>query len=167
MNGAGPVLRDIHLPPAPWWPPAPGWWMLAALLVLLALATAWWLQRRTRSSVAQLVQHEIALLESAFARNQDAAALAAGASRLLRRVALRIEPAAAAAGGDDWRAFLHRRAGDDRIAAVLDELATAPFQREPRVDAASTLDALRSWCTRALRSPHPAGDVAGRRNAGR
>lgn len=161
MSAAGPALRDIHLPPAPWWPPAPGWWILAALILILALIAAWWLRRRTQDSIAQLVQREIALLESNFARSQDTAALAAGASRLLRRVALRIEPAAAVAGGDVWRAFLHRRAGNDQDAAMLDTLATASFQRHPQIDAASLLDALRSWCMRALRSPHPTGDAAG------
>jgi hypothetical protein len=167
VNSAGPALRDIHLPPAPWWPPAPGWWILAALVVLLAIVTAWWLRRRTRVDIAQLVQREVALLEAAFARDQDTAALAAGASRLLRRVAMRIEPAAAVAGADTWRAFLHRRAGDAKSAALLGELATASFQRHPPIDAASLLEALRGWCVHALRSPHPTGGVADRGNSGR
>ncbi|HET7931067.1 MAG TPA: DUF4381 family protein [Rhodanobacteraceae bacterium] len=165
MNDAGPVLRDIHLPPASWWPPAPGWWILAGLLVLLVAASAWWLRRRTRTHVVQLALREIAQLEAAFESSRDAAALAAGASRLLRRVARRVEPAAASTGGDAWREFVHRRAADERIASELDTLATASFQRQPRIDATKLLDALRRWCTHALRAPHPASDVAGRRDA--
>ncbi|HET7563034.1 MAG TPA: DUF4381 family protein [Rhodanobacteraceae bacterium] len=162
MKSAGPVLRDIHLPPAAWWPPAPGWWILAASVVVLTVVTVWWLWRRSRTDVAQLVQREITQLESAFARNQDTAALAAGASRLLRRVARRVEPAAAVAGGDAWREFLHRHAPDEQGAAVLEALATTSFQRQPRIDAVKLLDALRSWCTHALRSPAPASGVTAR-----
>ena len=60
----GPVLRDIHLPPAPsWWPPAPGWWLLAALALLTIVVLAWqWrrqhrLRQRRRQWLGELDRH--------------------------------------------------------------------------------------------------------------
>lgn len=161
MTGAGPVLRDIHVPPAAWWPPAPGWWALTgAVVLLIAVSAAWWILRRGRIGLARTLTREIAQLEAAYAADRDAAALAAGASRLLRRVALRVEPDVAALHGAAWRAFLQRRSPGGRSAASLDTLAATAFQRDPDIDAPALLAALREWCTHALRTPRAATTTA-------
>jgi hypothetical protein len=118
---AGPVLRDIHLPPAPgWWPPAPGWWLLGAL----AVAAALWLLHRWRRR--RRVQRERELLQQAWQRALDThpserepAALVAALSLLLRRSARRHAPHALALQGEPWLAFLD---GAD---------AARPFQQGP------------------------------------
>jgi len=121
MSTAGPVLRDIHLPPAPsWWPPAPGWWLLAVLLVFAVL----WLLRRWRRRVRLQRQRE--LLRREWQRAWDAhpparepAALVAALSLLLRRSARRYAPHALSLQGEPWLDFLD---GDD---------AAQPFRRGP------------------------------------
>lgn len=145
----GPVLRDIHVPPAAWWPLAPGWWLLIGLLVLLAAIVAWWLWRRSRRRVVRAALREVDRMEAAFARDGDSSELLADASRLLRRVALRIDPAAAACGGETWRAFLRGRTQDARVAATLDRLIDAPFRARPDIDPPALLHALRQWCKHA------------------
>lgn len=154
MSAPGPVLREIHVPTAAWWPLAPGWWVVVVVAVLLVAAVAVWLWRRARRGVLQAVLQEIDGLETTFERSHDTAAMVAGASRLLRRVAMRVDRDAAAAHGDTWRTFLRRYARDLRAEALFDELVDAPFRVSPDIDARALPDALRGWCRRALASSH-------------
>lgn len=151
MNGDGPVLRDIHVPAAAWWPPAPGWWILAALVVLVCGTIAWLLWRRARLRARRAALGEIDALEAAFARDGDAARLADGASRLLRRVACLVEPAAASLAGEAWRDFLHRHARRDATRVALDRLSATRYVARPELDAAELAAALRAWCRDTLR----------------
>lgn len=151
MNGAGPVLRDIHLPPAAWWPPAPGWWLLTGLLLLVAAGCTWWLWRRARRRPLRAALQEIDMLESAHARDGEIAQLVETASRLLRRVARHIDPAAASWTGDAWRAFLHRHAKAASTRQALDELLDTRFRARPDLDVPVLMTALRAWCRDALR----------------
>lgn len=151
MNAAGPVLRDIHLPPAAWWPPAPGWWIAAALVVLASCAIAWLLWRRARQRPRRAALREIDSLETTYALDGDTARLADGASRLLRRVAYLVEPDAASLSGDAWRAFLHRHARDAATQEALDRLSVARYLARPALDAPALFAALRAWCRNALR----------------
>jgi hypothetical protein len=148
----GPALRDIHVPSAAWWPLAPGWWIVAGLALLLGMFVAWLLWRHANGRVTRAALREVDRMQAAFDRDRDLATLVAGASRLLRRIALRVEPAAASFRGEAWRAFLRDRACDAREATVLDQLVDAPFQAHPEIDAAELLQALRGWCKHAVRT---------------
>ncbi len=148
MNG--PALRDIHLPQASWWPPAPGWWLLAGLLLLVACGLVWRLRRAARGGALRAALREIDALEAEYGRNADDLCLADGASRLMRRVALQIEPRVGAQTGAAWDAFVQRHARDAATLAVLDGLAVARFRAHADLDAPALLAALRSWCTDAL-----------------
>lgn len=152
MNPQGPVLRDIHLPPAAWWPPGPGWWLLAAAVVLIATGIAWWLRRRARLRPLRAALREVDAIQSAFERSNDVVRLAEDASCLLRRVACRIDRAAASRSGMAWRTFLHRYARDAATLHALDALAEARFRATPSLDAPALLAALRTWCRDALRA---------------
>lgn len=105
---AGPVLRDIHLPPEPsWWPPAPGWWVLAILSLLLVT----WLIRRLlhhrRLALARRVlQREFDQTLAAHPSATDAAAQVAALSLLLRRATKQYAPQSLALRDEDWLAFL-------------------------------------------------------------
>ncbi len=157
MNG--PQLRDIHLPAAPWWPPAPGWWVLAAAVLLVALGVAWWWRRAARARLPRAVLREIDALEAGYARDGDAARVVDGASRLLRRVARRVEPEVASRTGEAWRAFVHRYARAAVTRAALDQLADARFRAQPTVEIQALLVALRQWCRDALRASQAPGGV--------
>lgn len=151
MNG--PVLRDIHLPPAHWWPLAPGWWLLASLLLLAVVGAGWWLRCRARNRSLRAALREIDALGDLHAREGDAARLADGASRLMRRVAVRVAPDVAAQTGSAWRAFVEGHAPDDATRRALDELASECFRAQPVLDVPGLLAALRAWCRDALRAP--------------
>jgi hypothetical protein len=107
---AGPLLRDIHLPPAPgWWPPAPGWWLLAALVLALALwlMRIFWRQRQRARARATLMR-EFERIDRSL--QDDPAARVAEYSALLRRAACRHAPQASTLRDQHWLAFLD---GDD------------------------------------------------------
>jgi hypothetical protein len=152
MNANGPALRDIHVPPVSWWPPAIGWWLLAAL-VLIAIVTvaAFVIRQRRRAQPRRAARRELDALAARFERDRDPHALAAGLSKLLRRIALMVEPAAAAKASSHWREFLEHRAPGAYDSAQLDVLLEAPYRVQPAFDAAALLDSTRDWCERALR----------------
>lgn len=145
----GPVLRDIHLPPAPpWWPPAPGWWMLSALaLLLLAAGVLWWRRaHRARQHRARILAEVDAL---AARHANDAQALAAGLHRLLRQVARMHDPAAARLRGEEWREALARvPVAPDALDRLL-ALESAMYRPQP-YDTAAALAAVRHWLRAAL-----------------
>lgn len=109
---AGPVLRDIHLPPEPsWWPPAPGWWLLLVLALALLAWVASRVARRLRAQRRRrALQRELDVLLATHAGEDAAAARVAALSVLLRRVARRYAPQALLLRDEDWLAFLD---GDD------------------------------------------------------
>lgn len=150
MTAEGPVLRDIHLPPASWWPPAPGWWLLALVVVATAACIAWWLRRRRRRGPLHAALREIDAIESAYATSRDTARVADECSRLLRRVACRIDPFAASTTGTPWREFLHRHAHDDATRRALDDLDDTRFRANPELDTQALFVAMQTWCRVAL-----------------
>lgn len=149
----GPVLRDIHLPPAPpWWPPAPGWWLLAALL-LLALAAATWSWRRHRrlQRRRRLLLDELEALAACHGRDGDDAALAAALHQLLRRVARPHDDAATKQRGESWRQTLARVPVAPPVVDRLMALEQAIYRPQAAFDAPATLAAARSWLQAAAR----------------
>lgn len=137
-------LRDLHLPPPlPLWPPAPGWWLVAlATALVLALAT-WHVRRRNRVRRAALA--ELRQLERRFAADGDAAALAAGLSVLLRRVALARAPRRRVAGlaGPAWLAWLDHGLGPKFGQGAGRALLTLPYGGDG--DAVALIDLARRW----------------------
>ncbi|MEW9573508.1 DUF4381 family protein [Rhodanobacter sp. Si-c] len=149
----GPVLRDIHLPPAPsWWPLAPGWWLLAALLLLMLAAATWsWRRHRLLLKQRRLLLDELERLAACHVRDGDDAALAAALHQLLRRVARRHDDAATKQRGASWRTTLARV---PVAAPVLDRLMVLEqviYRPQAEFDAPTTLAAARSWLQAAAK----------------
>ncbi|HET7557113.1 MAG TPA: DUF4381 domain-containing protein [Rhodanobacteraceae bacterium] len=152
MNANGPTLRDIHVPTVSWWPPAVGWWLLAAVLLIAIVACVLLVLRYRRLlHPRRAARHRLDTLAMRFAQDGDTHALAAGVSKLLRRIALMVEPAAAARDSTDWRAFLSRRVPGAFDDAQLATLLEAPYRAQPEFDGEALLASARSWCERALR----------------
>lgn len=152
MSDAGPVLRDIHVPAAAWWPLAPGWWFMALALLLLLAGAAWWWRRRASGQTLEVALREIDAMASAYAADRDAKRLVEDASRLLRRVALRVQPVVASEAGEAWRAFVHGHARDAGTRRALEQMLDARFRARPEVDVPALLSALRAWCGDTLRA---------------
>jgi Domain of unknown function (DUF4381) len=147
----GPVLRDIHLPPAPsWWPPAPGWWLLAVFALLLASAgVVWWRRAHRRRHAHARILAEVDALAAQHAAAPDPQALAAGLHQLLRRIARRQDPHAAQRRGDAWRETLARVPVDAPTLDRLLALEPAIYRPQP-YDTSLALDAARRWLRAAL-----------------
>jgi len=153
VDDGGPVLRDIHLPSAGWWPPAPGWWLLALVIIVLSVAVAWWWRHRARRRLLRSVLREIDAIQAAYADHRDDTRVVEDASRLLRRVARRIDPGVATQTGDRWCAFVHRHARDAAARQALDSLMDVRFRAHPALDVPAVTAALRAWCRAALCTP--------------
>lgn len=155
---AGPVLRDIHLPPAPpWWPPAPGWWALLAI-VLVALVLSWWLLRRRRlrrereAAAAAGMLAEVDAIERTHAAQPQR--LAAELHQLLRRAARRYDPAATHHRGEAWRHCLAQVPADGATLDRLLRLEDAMFRPTGETASAelkAAAEATRQWLLLSLR----------------
>ena len=102
------ALRDVHVPIAPsWWPPAPGWWVLLGGLCLLLGGVLWHglRQQREKRRLAADFNQRLATADTPLAQLTCVA-------ELLRRAALRRDPATAGLHGEAWLAWLD--AGKDR-----------------------------------------------------
>jgi hypothetical protein len=143
----GPVLRDIHLPPAPgWWPPAPGWWLLAGICILCLFLTIIALRRLAKGRrQRRAVLRE---LECCIDRaRDDPIALAAALSNFLRRLALREAPAAAAYDGERWLEYLDRHSDsrDEFRHGIGRVLIEAPFRTTMNYDTPALIALVRRW----------------------
>jgi hypothetical protein len=152
MNANGPQLRDIHLPQVSWWPPAIGWWLLAVLVVSAILVGVWiWLRGRIARSARRAAERELDTLVARHARDRSDIMLAAGLSRLLRRIALVLQPDIAAHQGSAWREFLASRGQAAFTDEQLDALIDAPYRAHATFNADALVAATRRWCENALR----------------
>ena len=149
----GPVLRDIHLPPAPsWWPPAPGWWALAGLvLILLVCFGLLWRKRRRRVLRRRRLHAGIDALLQAYPASSDNPALAAARHQFLRRAARQIDPAAASRREQAWREVLTGVPVEASAIRPLFELETAIYRPGASFDRNATVAALRLWLDASLR----------------
>lgn len=161
---AGPVLRDIHLPPPPsWWPPAPGWWVLAVLVSMLFAGMIWhWISRRrymrTRAALLALVDEALSGTEGQ--PQETAAALHA----LLRRAARRLDPASGTQRDDAWRATLERVPVDPAVIDRLIDLDTLIYRPVRDIDRDALAHAVRTWLgALADRTRRPRADRRTRR----
>jgi len=143
---AGPVLRDIHLPPAPgWWPPAPGWWLLAAILIAIFIcifvyARRKYRQRRYRRAMMAELDHCIGEARG------DPSALAAALSRFLRRLSRQTAPAAAALAGERWLEHLDACAATKEFTSGVGRiLIDAPYRPVSAYDTAALIALVRRW----------------------
>lgn len=147
---AGPILRDIHLPPPPgWWPPAPGWWMLAAIAMCLTAAALYKLhklRKRRRRERAVLCELDVCI----DANRHDPAGLAAALSRFLRRLSL-CDAHAAAFAGERWLEYLDvRGGGEDFRRGVGRVLIDAPFRVHADYDSIALIALVRRFTRNAL-----------------
>lgn len=149
----GPVLRDIHLPPAPsWWPPAPGWWVLALLCILATIAGAWvWRRHRRRRAAEHAVLAELdAIVEHWQAQPSR---LAAAMHQLLRRVALRHDRKAGQRQGEAWRETLALVPVPPATVDRLMALELLMYRSDPQFDVQASIEATREWLRAAWRLP--------------
>jgi hypothetical protein len=156
MNApAGPVLRDIHLPPPPgWWPPAPGWWVLAALVLAICVFATYKLWRAHRHR--QRVRAGLREFESCVAANREnPAGLAAALSVFLRRLACSDEKHAASLTGERWLEYLDARAGGEEFRRGIGRvLLDAPFRAHSEYDGAALIALVRRYAQRSFEAGH-------------
>jgi hypothetical protein len=147
----GPVLRDIHMPPAPsWWPLAPGWWVLLALVCALAIVL--WLIYRGAAKKHRMRERILAEIEEVSARHpHDDAAYAASLHQLLRRAARRYAIDAHSSQGERWKQVLSQVSVDSSIVDALMTLDARMYQPHTTFDRARVEAAARRWLDAALR----------------
>lgn len=154
----GPLLRDIHLPPAPgWWPPAPGWWLLAALVLIVAAIGVVWLLRIARTRRwRRRIGAEVDRIAARHAAHPDGVRLAAELSGVMRRASLLVEPHAAALRGEAWLAFLDEQGGgEDFRSGPGRVLIDAPYRRVAEIDSRVLVGLVGNWLARVLADRAP------------
>ena len=140
-------LRDIHLPPpVSAWPPAPGWWLLALLAIALAIVGIWWWRRHRRRAYRRVALKQLQQLRTA-AQQDQANAIIAELSILLRRVAISRygREEVAALYGKEWLAFLDRTGRTQDFSKQAQSLVDAPYQRNTPQQIEPLLELAQHW----------------------
>lgn len=152
MNSPVPqlLLRDIHMPgPISWWPPAPGWLILLTLLIVGTIVAVLYARyQRKRNRIRRVSLKEIDAIQEAFQVHKNDMRLVRELSVLLRRVGVSRYHRADVASltGTAWMSFLDRNlVGKPFSAGCGIVLMTAPYQRNPDIDANALLSCCRSW----------------------
>lgn len=141
----GPVLRDIHVPEASFWPPAPGWWVLLGVALLAIFTGIWWLRRwRRRRKLWRVVEAEVNRLKALHDSQSNAAGVVAGLSQLMRRVA-RMRGALVHLDGAAWHAELDRLAPGVLDAECMNELRQALYGKKVDTDPQKLLVDCSRW----------------------
>ncbi len=138
----GPVLRDLHLPGEPhWFPPAPGWWLLAVVtLAALLYAFRWWRRQRRRRYRAGAARREWLVLQQRYAEGADVDQCLRELSALVKRAALRVDPAVAQLHGSPWARWLDAQLGRSAFADGPGRtLIDAPYRPQPPGDLSALL----------------------------
>jgi hypothetical protein len=153
-------LRDIHLPSAiSWWPPAIGWWIVLLIFILLLAAGFWWKKRRealknrpviySRIEVVDAALAELSGLENNMKAGDDAKAMAADLSRLLRRSAMRLsENPSDVAGltGEAWLLWLDKQWSKDEFSnGTGRQLIHAQYQAESDINIEAVSRLCHDW----------------------
>lgn len=141
----GPVLRDIHVPQASWWPLAPGWWILLAVVLLLLGVVVWLLRKHIRRKHRlRSLDAELSIVEAQFEHDENKANLASGLSELIRRAAV-LRGGNAQLTGQAWLAELERLASGCLQEQDVTILESAPYQRQCEFDAQALTRNCRQW----------------------
>lgn len=137
-------LREVHLPPFPWFWSLPDW--VFAIVALLLLSGVVCLLRQWRHPMLRKALREIAQLEDAYVGDRNANRLVRGLSRVLRRYAAARFPQAGVEGmtGHAWVLFLTTH-GYGIDAAAVDALAVRPYQAQGEIDASLLIGQVRHW----------------------
>lgn len=142
-------LHDIQLPPEPgFWPLATGWWLLIAgiisVVVIAIVVRYWW--RRTALKRAAMAEWQ-ALANS----DLEGQALLTALAQLLKRVAVSLDPNAAALTDQRWAEYLNQQ-GDTNFFTTRagQQLLMARFGRVNKVDAELQLNAVQQWLKAVL-----------------
>ncbi|QWT19016.1 DUF4381 domain-containing protein [Bacillus sp. NP157] len=107
MPPKSPELRNVHVPQVSWWPLAFGWWVLLALFaVAIVGAILWWRHRTRQRRYVEAVLADLDAARTRHAADGDAAAFAASAHQLLRRVARSRDPRSVTLSSAQWHAAL-------------------------------------------------------------
>jgi hypothetical protein len=146
-------LRDIHLPdPIGLWPLAIGWYFLIALLLVLAILLIVHLIRRSRRLQSRrYMLQRLEELRERYAKDADAAAVAAELSALLRRASLVSFPRREVAGlqGEQWLNFLDETGATREFTQGIGRvLLSAPYQPHAQFEANALLDLATRWVSR-------------------
>lgn len=143
-------LRDIHLPaPIGFWPLAVGWYFLIALfLIFLILVVVYLIRRSRRLQSRRYMLQRLQELRERYAKEADAAAIAAELSALLRRASLVSFPRREVAGlqGEQWLNFLDETGATREFTEGIGRiLLTAPYQPQAQFEVNALLDLAARW----------------------
>lgn len=132
-------LKDVHqAPPPSWWPPAFGYYVVVLIVFALLCVLYFFMRLRTRARVKRLLLDELNEIERQFHAHDDASAVQASLSSLLRRLAFALNDTVPKNSDIDAVVPILARVCVDKegLASVISLLKQDRYRPEPQVDGA-------------------------------